>query len=474
MKKGIIILNLLVLLFLMNCASTGSGSGTGFSLQEAVEQSAEEIALRLSALTRVAIVAFDSEHQNISNYIMDELTGALVDEGLEVADRRNLAYIYHELNFQMSGYVSDEAAVSIGKFLGAQYVINGQFVKAGNRYRFRLSSINVETAIQESSIRLDVRLDRALQNLITDLKQSILITATANYVEHQNTLPQTAGAYIDRGILFASRGDYYMAIAEFTEAIRLDGRLASAYILRGRALFASASYVTSIGENFSNVTTTITTGWNISSERQALYDRAIADFTQAIRLDPNSAQAYRERGVVYSDRGDPDRGIADLNQSIRLAPNYALAYNNRGNMYRRKGDYDRAIADYNQAIRIDPNFARAYMNRGGTYRDKGDYNRAIADHNQAIQLAPNDAVTYNQRGSYYYTIEDYDRAITDYTQAIRLDPNYLVAYANRGVAYLAKGDYNRAVADYETALRIDPNNDNIRNILENIRQQRGR
>ncbi|MDR2783151.1 MAG: hypothetical protein LBB48_04825 [Treponema sp.] len=54
---------------------------------------------------------------------MDELAGALVDEGIEVADRRNLAFVYKDLGFQMSGDVSDEEAVSIGKFLGAKYVL---------------------------------------------------------------------------------------------------------------------------------------------------------------------------------------------------------------------------------------------------------------------------------------------------------------------------------------------------------------
>jgi tetratricopeptide (TPR) repeat protein len=293
-------------------------------------------------------------------------------------------------------------------------------------------------------------------------------------VDSQNTSLKTAETYLDRGILFASRNEWDMAIADFTEAIALDSNLATAYIFRARALFAKASYVTSIGENFNSVITTITLGWNDSTESQILYDQAIADFTTAIELDPNLAQAYRERGVAYSDKGDNNHALADLNQAIRLAPNYAMAYNNRGNIHRRMGNYDLALADYDQAIRIDPNFARAYMNRGGTYRNKGDYNRAISDHTQAINIAPNDAVTYNERAGDYSDIGDYDRAIVDYTQAIRLDPNYAVTYGNRGAAYYANGDFAHAIADYEMALRIDPNNDDFRISLEYIRQQSGR
>ena len=63
-------------------------------------------------------------------------------------------------------------------------------------------------------------------------------------------------------------------------------------------------------------------------------DRAIADYTEAIRLDPKYANAYSNRGVAYSDKGDKDRAIADFTEAIRLDPKYADAYNNRGFAYR--------------------------------------------------------------------------------------------------------------------------------------------
>ncbi|MDR1095275.1 MAG: CsgG/HfaB family protein, partial [Spirochaetaceae bacterium] len=137
------------------CAT--SGGGDELSLGEAIAQSAAAIADKLPPGTRVAVIAFESPHGNLSGYIMDELVGVLVDGSLEVADRNNLAYVYRELNFQMSGDVNDKSAQSIGKFLGAQYVITGQLVDTGGEYRYRLNGINVETAAHEISARLDVR-----------------------------------------------------------------------------------------------------------------------------------------------------------------------------------------------------------------------------------------------------------------------------------------------------------------------------
>jgi tetratricopeptide (TPR) repeat protein len=299
MRKIPVLVLCTALVSLFSCASTGQNPDA-LSLDEAIERSATELAAELSGGTRVAIVAFSSEHENLSNYIMDELTGALVDGSLEVADRRNLAFVYKELGFQMSGDASDESAVSIGKFLGASYVITGQIVKAGNRYRYRLAGINVETAVQESSTRLDVRDDRAFQSLLADIRNDSVATTAADYGESAVTA-KTIGAHLDRGILFATRRDWDLAIAEFTEAINLDSGLMSAYMLRGRALNASVSYVTDINEDFSGFSSFFLQQ-NASDEQKAVYDRAIADYNQAIRLDPNDVNARNNLEIVRRAR----------------------------------------------------------------------------------------------------------------------------------------------------------------------------
>ncbi|MDR1252107.1 MAG: tetratricopeptide repeat protein [Treponema sp.] len=253
-----------------------------------------------------------------------------------------------------------------------------------------------------------------------------------------------AKAYNDSGNAYYDKGDYDRAIADYTQAIRLDPNFAEAYFNRGDAF-----------------------------DEKGDYDTAIADYTQAIRLDPNYTRAYYYRGISYDNKKDYDRAIADYTQAIRLDPNYTAAYNNRGVAYYNKEDYDRAIADYTQAIRLDPNYAKAYFNRGDAFDEKGDYDTAIADYTQAIRLDPNYTAAYCYRGISYRHKGDYDRAIADYTQAIRLDPNYATAYNNRGVAYENKKDYNRAIADYEAALRIDPNYTLARNNLEDARRARG-
>src|SRR6516165_1783137 len=87
-------------------------------------------------------------------------------------------------------------------------------------------------------------------------------------------------------------------------------------------------------------------------------DRSIAACTRIIQGRSESAKdsaiAHHERALSYKSKGDFDRAIADLSEAIRLDPKYAEAYYLRGVTYRNKGDSDHAIADFSEAIRLAP------------------------------------------------------------------------------------------------------------------------
>jgi len=117
-------------------------------------------------------------------------------------------------------------------------------------------------------------------------------------------------------------------------------------------------------------------------------ERAIGDYTEVIRLQPDATRAYFARGQIYQSRGDHDRAVADFSAFVRLDPKAFGAFHARGNSYRDKGDLDRAIADYNEAIRILPSLSSAYHDRGVAYRLKGDREQAIADFRQSVRISP--------------------------------------------------------------------------------------
>jgi len=102
------------------------------------------------------------------------------------------------------------------------------------------------------------------------------------------------------------------------------------------------------------------------------FDVAIVACTAVINSGKETqatlAIAYSNRGHAYDSKGDKDRAIADYSNAIHLNPTDSNYYNNRGVAYRTKGDNDRAIDDYTKAIELDPKHAQAYANRGNAHR----------------------------------------------------------------------------------------------------------
>lgn len=130
--------------------------------------------------------------------------------------------------------------------------------------------------------------------------------------------------------------------------------------------------------------------------------------------------AYNNRGLAYRAKREFDRAIADFNEALRLDPKYAGGYNNRGLVYSNKEDFERAIADFNEAIRLNPKFALAFASRGGVHFDKGDYDRALADLDKAIALDPKMGNAYRVRAMAYHNKREYERAVADYNKALPL------------------------------------------------------
>jgi len=180
-------------------------------------------------------------------------------------------------------------------------------------------------------------------------------------------------------------------------------------------------------------------------------DRALKDYSAAIRANPNSGGSLLNRAHIYNQWHDYDRAIADVNQAFEAGlAGYGkqVGFSERGYAYQLKGDYDRAVADHTAGIQLNANNYVAFTSRCSAYFAKGDLDRAIADCSQAIALRPNYKDAYFNRGQAYDAKGELDHAIADYDRAIALDPNYWQVYGRRAIAHLHRGEIRGAIADF--------------------------
>jgi len=146
-------------------------------------------------------------------------------------------------------------------------------------------------------------------------------------------------------------------------------------------------------------------------------------FRQALELDPESAPARSNLGLVLTRLNDPQGAERVLQEALALDPKLVLARNALGTLYMREGKTSEAMAAFQEAIRINPQYAEAKNNLGTLYAKLGRNADAVALFGEAV--------------------ED--------------NPEYPQPYLNWGLVLASQGDMARAKPKLEKALQLSPN-----------------
>lgn len=193
------------------------------------------------------------------------------------------------------------------------------------------------------------------------------------------------------------------------------------------------------------------------------YREAIDLYSKAIKIKPQLAESYFNRGDAYFKKSADDKtnsqalldsAIADFGMSIKYetVPKTIFSlYIYRGNAYAQKSASNEALVDYTEAIRLAPTDSlrsSAYAFRAAFYSKLKRYDNAILDYTNAMNLVVNKSSLYNLRSQAQYNIKQPQAAISDINNAIQTDPNNPNYYNNRGIYYNSMGDYEEAVHDF--------------------------
>jgi tetratricopeptide (TPR) repeat protein len=221
------------------------------------------------------------------------------------------------------------------------------------------------------------------------------------------------------------------------------------------------------------------------------HEKAIADASKAIELEPGDATFLVGRAVVHMEAADVRAAMADLNAAITAAPDEAFGYRARGTLLIYAGAYEKGsedikkvvnlgspnAADYtllgrayvrlgqdlfaipvlNEAIKLDATSSRAFSLRSEARRRMFDLNGAMSDADEAIRLDPENDEAFSARSWVWSESEDYPKSIADIDEAARLAPRSFIYEANRCSLRLIAGiDLEGATAGCDVALELEP------------------
>jgi len=171
------------------------------------------------------------------------------------------------------------------------------------------------------------------------------------------------------------------------------------------------------------------------------------------------AEAYHNRGNANRAKKLFDLALQDYNNAIRLNPSFTEAMGDRAIVLVVMARYAEAIPDFTQVIDGDPANVDALYDRGIAYEAMGLADLAIDDFSVAIARGPRDAHRLERRGTVYFRKQDYDKALADYEEALVVDPQYAPALYARGIVKRIKGDAAGGSADVAGAKLLQGNVD---------------
>lgn len=193
-----------------------------------------------------------------------------------------------------------------------------------------------------------------------------------------------------------------------------------------------------------------------TSHQSRRFDEAKALYSKILRKHPDQFEALLLLGCCEHDSGASEAGLQLIKRAISIDPRSAMAHCNLGIVLLALGCRQDALACFDKAVALQPTFGDAHYRRGLVLHAQERFEEAISSFDKALKFDPRRFFMFMSKGDTHHALRDLDAAITCYSQAIALNPGFELAWINRGCCLLDQGQCERAIADLEHALALAP------------------
>lgn len=183
---------------------------------------------------------------------------------------------------------------------------------------------------------------------------------------------------------------------------------------------------------------------------------ALAEFREAVRLNPELPAAHEKLGEAYRESGDLPKAAESLETAVRLDPQNFHATFELGDVYRLLDRLSQAIRVYVLACRLDPNNFESRFRLAVCYQDSGELEQAVAAYHDALKLAPNNAKAWFNLGAVHDVRGARYEAIQAYKRSLECDTDQPIVLVNLATVYMNQDRYEVARRTLEAALKMAP------------------
>ena len=196
----------------------------------------------------------------------------------------------------------------------------------------------------------------------------------------------------------------------------------------------------------------------VANQKRGRYDESYLDYTRALTLDPEYYDARYNRALLSLDFDQHFAALDDLDYLKNRYPDSSKVFFSMGVALSQARDFRQSVDAFSYALALDSGNAELFVNRATANYYRNEPVRALEDLSWALQLDPEEAEAHNTLAMVMSVLDKHDTALVHIDKAKSLDPENPHFLNNRGFVLLNLGRTEEARIEIEASLRIEPTN----------------